>query len=137
MNTIPSIDSDYLYGICENCGNENYLINGLCESCFLNSVEEKEVVEMVGNEYCLVCHEIMNGHESNEKLIEGVIEFLRKRGIEEKEIRKIEKLKKLPICKWDVWKVIANIIRKKNKSLANYFEKFTEFYDFHWVIATF
>ena len=109
----------------------------MCESCFLNSVEEKEFVEMVGNEYCLVCHEIMNGHKSNEKLIEDVIEFLRKRGIEEKEIRKIEKLKKLPICKWDVWRIIANIIRKKNKNLANYFEKFTEFYDFHWVIATF
>jgi NMD protein affecting ribosome stability and mRNA decay len=136
-NIFFALDSDYFYGICENCGNEGYLINGLCESCFLNLIEEKEFEQMIGNEYCIVCHEIMNGHKSNEKLIEDIIEFLKRKNFSEKEIKKIEKLKKLPICKWDLWKIVANVIRKKDKSLANYFEKFSEFYDFHWVIATF
>lgn len=100
-------------------------------------MEEKNLKEMVGNYYCLVCHEIMNGYKSNEKLIENVIEFLKRRGFKEKEIRKIERLKNLPVCKWDIWKIIANIVRKRDKSLANYFEKVRDFYDFHWVIATF
>ena len=93
---------------------------------------------MVGNSYCLMCHEIMNGYSSNEKVITEVQNFLRKRGNFEEEIEELEKLKKLPICRWDLWKIIGIILRKKDKSLSNFFlKKVVNFYDFHWVIGTF
>lgn len=97
-----------------------------------------EQEEMIGNSYCLMCHEIMNGYSSNEKIVTEIQEFLKKRGKFEEEIEKLEKIKKLPICRWDLWQLIGKILEEKDKELANYFrKKVVKLYDFHWVIATF
>ncbi|MEM0480904.1 MAG: hypothetical protein QXQ14_01835 [Candidatus Aenigmatarchaeota archaeon] len=112
----------------------------MCESCYLEFIEEEKTSyeEMVGNSYCLMCHEIMNGYSSNKKIVSEIQEFLRKKGNFEREIEKLEKIKNLPICRWDLWQLLANVLEKKDKSLANYFrKKVVNYYDFHWVIGTF
>mgnify|MGYP001772510947 CR=1 FL=1 len=69
----------------------------------------------------------------NEEIVDKIIDFLRKRGVEERVLKKIEKVKNYPVCRWDLFSYVGKILKEesKNKDLGTYFEeKLKDYYDF-------
>jgi len=58
---------------------------------------------------------------------------LKEKGIKKEILKKIDKLKKFPLCRWDLFIIIGEILKNeaRDKELGNYFlEKIVECYDF-------
>ncbi|MEM0481235.1 MAG: hypothetical protein QXQ14_03605 [Candidatus Aenigmatarchaeota archaeon] len=77
---------------------------------------------------CIICNDVINGTKINEKLIENLINYLKNK-VDSKTLEKIKELKDFPICRWDLFQLVGNII--EDKSLANLFKKkLVKIYDF-------
>lgn len=81
---------------------------------------------------CLICKEplflTLPKNDTNREILDRIIDILKSRKVDEHVIKNIEKLKLLPICRFDLFELLSIII--KEKELKGLFRKLTSFYDF-------
>ena len=73
---------------------------------------------------CVVCNKVVNGYDKN--LINNIAIFLKNRNIN----IDLEKLDSIPICRYDLCKLISEMLEEKDKSLAGLFNKIAKIYYF-------
>ncbi|MEM0324466.1 MAG: hypothetical protein QXW04_01565 [Candidatus Aenigmatarchaeota archaeon] len=82
---------------------------------------------------CIICKEplylTLPKSDTNKEILEKIINFLKDKRVDQKEIERIEKLKTLPICRWDLFKILGDIL-ENYKDLKGFFEKLSFFYEF-------
>ncbi|MBU5682141.1 MAG: hypothetical protein QXV63_00810 [Candidatus Aenigmatarchaeota archaeon] len=82
---------------------------------------------------CIICKEplylTLPKSDTNKEILEKIINFLKDKKVDQKEIERIEKLKTLPICRWDLFKILGDIL-ENYKDLKGFFEKLSFFYEF-------
>jgi len=86
---------------------------------------------------CIMCKEPLflsyPSIKHNKEIVEKIVEYLRKKGVEERVLKKIEKIKEYPVCRWDLFSYIGKILKEeaKNKELGTFFEEnIKNYYDF-------
>jgi len=105
--------------------------------------EDEEFIDYVeDNTYhyhleCVMCKEPLflsyPSIKHNKEIVEKIVYFLRKKGIDEKVLKKIEKIKNYPVCRWDLFSYVGKVLKEeaKNNDLGTYFEeKLKDYYDF-------
>lgn len=105
---------------------------------FYEEYEDFDYSEIYKNESplsvinCILCKEplflTLPKNDANKEIIEKIIEFLKSKKVDDKEIKMIEKLKSLPICRWDLFILLSEILN--DKELKGFFKKLVYFYDF-------
>ncbi|MEM5820813.1 MAG: hypothetical protein QXP34_00620 [Candidatus Aenigmatarchaeota archaeon] len=91
--------------------------------------EDKSVLEKID---CILCKEALFLTPPSKKLhqqfIKKVVKLLKRKGINNSELKLIEKLSYYPICRWDLLELVSTLV--KNKELKGLIKNLVKFYDF-------
>lgn len=94
--------------------------------------EDLNVVSPFTVRNCIICREPLfitpPAKNPNSEIIDKIVEFLERKNVSRGEIKYIKHLKNLVICRWDLFKLIARLL--KNNELKGLFDKIVSFYDF-------
>ena len=102
--------------------------------------EDNEIFRREESEYeniyyprCIFCSWPVN-RKTDEKFINKLIEFLKTKNVENKIIKSIQFLANRPICRYDLWEYLMNII--DDKKILKDIKKFFKLYDFGGAMIT-